>query len=286
MKPPSASRVPRVALVSCSRLPALSPDDHPLRDALVRRGASVEPAIWDDPAVAWEAYDAVVIRSTWDYHRRVGEFRAWLDRCERAAVRLWNPAGLVRGNIHKSYLLRLADDGVRVVPTVLLDDSAATGAVMRERGWLRAVVKPATSATAFQTHIVTQSDLASLASRRDVLVQPFMEEIVREGEWSFVFIAGTFSHAVLKRPREGDFRVQSDWGGTSALATPSGALIEQAAATLEAVREPWLYARVDGVVRDGILLLMELEMTEPTLFLSMWEPAAERLAAAILDRCE
>ena len=277
--------MPRVALVTCRRLPELSPDDHPLRDALLRRNATVESVSWDDPNIAWERFDAVVIRSTWDYHKRVDEFRVWLDRCERSATRLWNPAHLVRRNVHKSYLARLAEAGVRVVPTILLADSAGTGTVMRERGWLRAVVKPATSATAFQTHIVTESDLASIAPLRDVLVQPFMEEIVTEGEWSFVFLAGAFSHAVLKRPRDGDFRVQSDWGGTSALASPPEALIAQAAAVLDAVDEPWLYARVDGVVRDDDLLLMELEMTEPTLFLTSWPPAAERFAEAILERC-
>ena len=106
-----------------------------------------------------------------------------------------------------------------------------------------------------------------------------------EGEWSFVFIGGAYSHAVLKRPAEGDFRVQSDWGGMSALATPPPGLIEQAAAVLDAVRDPWLYARVDGVVRDGQLLLMELEMTEPTLFLGLCERAAAQFAEAILARC-
>lgn len=274
----------RVALITCAKLPDLSPDDHPLRDALARRGVEVHAVRWDDAEVEWDSYDAAVIRSTWDYHKRIDEFRTWLDARERAGTRLWNPAPLLRWNTHKSYLETFGRAGVRIVPTVMLRDSSAVGSVMQQHGWDRAVVKPATSATAFRTHIVTAGDAGSLEPLHDLLVQPFMEEVVRDGEWSVVFIGGTYSHTVVKRPREGDFRVQSDWGGTSTLTTPPPSLIEQASAVLDAVEDPWLYARVDGIVRDGTFFLMELEMTEPTLFLTLHEPAAEQFAEAILAR--
>lgn len=274
----------RVALLTCAKLPDLSPDDHPLRDALARRGVEVHALRWDDTEVAWDSYDAAVIRSTWDYHKRVEEFRTWLDARERAGTRLWNPASLIRWNIHKSYLEMFGRAGVRIVPTVMLQDSSAVGSVMQEHGWERAVVKPATSATAFRTHIVTEDDVGSLEPLHDLLVQPFMDEVIRDGEWSVVFIGGTYSHTVVKRPRDGDFRVQSDWGGTSTLTTPPPSLVTQASAVLDAVNDPWLYARVDGIVRDGTFFLMELEMTEPTLFLTLHEPAAERFADAILAR--
>lgn len=274
----------RVALITCAKLPDLSPDDHPLRDALRRRGVDVDAVRWDDPDVAWNAYDAAVVRSTWDYHKRADEFRTWLDACERAGTRLWNPAPLLRWNIHKSYLQTLADEGVRTVPTVMLPDSSTVRDVMQQRGWDRAVVKPATSATAFRTHIVTAGDVDSLEPLQDVLVQPFMEEVLTDGEWSVIFIGGSHSHTVVKRPREGDFRVQSDWGGSAALTTPPPRLVDQASAVVNAVTDPWLYARVDGIVREGTLFLMELEMTEPTLFLTMHAPAAEMFADAILAR--
>lgn len=274
----------RVALLTCRRLPDLSPDDHPLREALLRRGVHVDAVSWDDPSASWSAYDAAVIRSTWDYHKRAGEFRDWLDSMVQLGTRLWNPAALVRWNIHKSYLPRLAAAGAAVVPTVMLADSSLVRSVMREHGWQRAVVKPATSATAFRTHAVTEDEAGAIEPLEDVLVQPFMHEVTTEGEWSFIFIDGAYSHTAMKRPRDGDFRVQSDWGGSSGAATPPEALVRQAAAFLELVEEPWLYARVDGIVRDGQLLLMELEMTEPTLFLALHPPAAERLADAILAR--
>jgi glutathione synthase/RimK-type ligase-like ATP-grasp enzyme len=274
----------RVALITCAKLPDLSPDDHPLRDALARRGVEVHAVLWDDPDVPWDAYDAAVVRSTWDYHKRVAEFRAWLDARERAGTRLWNPAPLLRWNIHKSYLQTLSDAGVRIVPTVMLRDSAAVKTVMAQRGWDRAVVKPATSATAFRTHVVTANDVDALEPFHDLLVQPFMDEVLTDGEWSVVFIGGAYSHTVVKRPKAGDFRVQGDWGGSSTLTPPPSGLVEQAAAVLAAVTDPWLYARVDGIVRDGTLFLMELEMTEPTLFLTLHTPAAEMLADATLTR--
>lgn len=275
---------PRVALVTCARLPDLSPDDHPLRDALRLRGAEVDAVLWDDAAVEWDSYDAAVVRSTWDYHKRTHEFRAWLDARERDGTRLWNPAPLLRANIHKSYLRALSDEGVRTIPTVMLGDSSGVRAVMEQHGWDRAVVKPATSATAFRTHVVTTENVDALEPLHDLLVQPFVDEIVTDGEWSFVFLSGAFSHAVVKRPRPGDFRVQSDWGGSSTLVAASDALISQAASVLQAIHDPWLYARVDGVIRDGTLYLMELEMTEPTLFLRLHPPAAEHLADAIIAR--
>src|SRR5205085_11023743 len=127
---------------------------------------------------------------------------------------------------------------------------------------------PAVSATAFETYVVEdrQSCLSSVEIERDVLVQPFIDEIVRDGEWSLLFFGGVYSHAVLKRAKAGDFRVQNVFGGTSEAREPSPAIVEGAARMLEAV-PPTLYARVDGVVIDGVFTLMELELIEPMLFL-------------------
>jgi glutathione synthase/RimK-type ligase-like ATP-grasp enzyme len=116
----------------------------------------------------------------------------------------------------------------------------------------------------------------------DVLVQPFVDAVTTEGEWSLIFLGGEFSHAVLKRPRPGDFRVQTDFGGSATVVRPDAALVASAARVLAAVEEPWLYARVDGVVVDGRFQLMELEMTEPSLFFELVPEAAERLADAVL----
>lgn len=267
----------RIALVTWAGLPELARDDRLLRDELVRAGDDVSAAVWDDPTVRWETFDAIVLRSTWDYHHRVGEFRAWLARLGDAP--LWNPRAVVEGNLHKRYLLDLPDS----VPSVLLQPGDSIAAVLAERGWRRAVVKPAVSATAFRTSVIGEGAAAPGIATEEVLVQPFVDEVVQDGEWSLIFL-GEFSHAVLKRPAAGDFRVQSDFGGSAVVAGPEPHIIEQARAIVARIRSPWLYARVDGVVRDGRLLLMELELTEPSLFLDRHPLAPQRFAAAIHAR--
>lgn len=275
----------RVALVTWSGLPELSVDDHILRDALRERGAGTEAVVWSDRAVEWRTFDAVVVRSTWDYHRRIDEFVTWIDRLADEGVPVRNPAAVLRWNVHKSYLAGLAQGGIAVVPTVTLRRPVGPEIqrVMEEQSWVRAVVKPAVSATAHRTYVIDRDDGdLPLPLADEVLLQPFVDEIVTEGEWSLVFIDGEYSHAVLKKPRAGDFRVQSDFGGSAIAMQPPHSLIEDAAAALRFVDRPLLYARVDGVARGDRLLLMELELTEPALFFATNSGAAARMAAAIL----
>jgi len=260
-----------IALVTWRGLPELAADDRLLQQALLRRGVDARAVVWDDATVDWSAFDAIVVRSTWDYHKRVDEFRAWLDRMD--GLPLWNPAELLRRNIHKSYLLELEARGVNIVPTILV----RRGEPMPALPWEDVIVKPAVSATAYG--IVRGVALSNWASDCDVLVQPFVPEIVDDGELSFIFLGRAFSHAVLKRPRGGDFRVQNDFGGSATRIDPPRDLIAQAERIVTTLGERWLYARVDCIVRDGQLVLMELEATEPSLFLD--EAAAERFADAL-----
>lgn len=264
-----------IALVTCARIPELTDDDRLLATALGELGVETRAVVWDDPSVDWAAFDAVVIRSTWDYHRRIDEFLAWLDRLDACGANVWNPVPVLRWNTNKSYL---RDLDVARVPTVFVPAGGDTSVAMQANGWRRAVVKPAVSATAFETYVVEEGGVAV----RDVLVQPFLEEVVRDGEWSLLFLGGAFSHAVLKRAGAGDFRVQSDFGGTAEPREAQAGLIEQAAAMLAKV-PPTLYARVDGVVIEGTFTLMELELLEPVLFLGMSEGAPMRLARAVFS---
>ena len=284
---------PRVALATSRDVPDLTADDRRLAAALRRRGARAEAAVWDDAAVDWPRFDRVVIRSCWDYHLAPERFLAWVAAREADGTSLWNPPALLRGNVHKSYLERLAADGAAVVPTRWLRRGAAAALadVLAAEGWSEAVVKPAVSASAFRTFVVgrgaarqRQRDLDALLAERDVLVQPLVAEVVSGGEWSLVFLPDGFSHAVLKRPRAGDFRVQSEFGASTAAAPPPPALLRDAEAIVARLPAPWLYARVDGVESGGGLLLMELELIEPALFFGECPAAAERMARAILTR--
>ncbi|MET0553091.1 MAG: hypothetical protein ABW221_08640 [Vicinamibacteria bacterium] len=281
----------RVALVTCRRLPELTDDDRLLLPALAAAGAVTEAVVWDDQAADWKRFDRVVLRSVWDYHLRPDAFDAWLTARARDGAAMWNPAALVRWNLHKSYLRALARDGVATVETGWLDrgSSAALTDVMDARGWTDVVVKPAVSASAHRTFRVAradatarQADLDAILADGDALVQPFAPEITEDGEWSLLFFGGAFSHAVHKRPAPSDFRVQEEFGGRSETSDPAADVIAQAAAALAAAPGRTAYARVDGIVRGGVFVLMELELIEPVLYLARHPDAPARLAAAIV----
>ncbi len=281
-----------VALATCARFPDLTPDDQLLRTALAGRGIDTAAEVWDAPGIRWERYDAVVVRSCWDYHLRFAEFLAWVGRIERAGIRLWNPAPLLRWNADKTYLRDLAARGVDVVPTHWVDQGEAMplAGLMAQRGWDDVVVKPSVSASAYQTR---RLDLASAAAEEPwfrsmvanarVLVQRFVPEVQSGGEWSLIFIGGRFSHAALKRPAPGDFRVQTELGGRHEPASPDPSMLDAAARIVEMTPEPPLYARVDGCVVGGRFMLMELELLEPVLFLAQAD-AAHQLAEEIASQ--
>ncbi|HVT57095.1 MAG TPA: hypothetical protein VHR45_01740 [Thermoanaerobaculia bacterium] len=283
--------MPRVGLATCAQWPQLPADDCLLLAALRRRGAGATAVVWDDPAVCWADFHCVVIRSCWDHHHRPAEFLAWLLTLEEAGVAVWNPPSLVRSHLHKGYLRDLEAAGFPIMPTVWLQRGSHAGLarLLEDRSWGQAVIKPAISASAFRTRLVSSRTAAAeqpafdnLLAGSDVMVQRFAPEIRSRGEWSLIFIAGAFSHAILKRPAPGDFRVQQALGGSVSRGTPSASLLAAARAIAAAIPEPWLYARVDGLEIDGIFTLMELELIEPVLFLAHEPRAAARCAEAVL----
>lgn len=283
----------RVAVATCDQFPELEDDDRLLAAALAARGCAPTPAVWDDPAVDWSAFDRVLIRSTWGYHEKPDAYLLWLERFRSRPGTLWNPPDVVADNVHKGYLLDLERAGIPIVPTELVraGEPRSLGAILTRRGWSRAVVKPAVSAGAADTWTVgtepgdgepSELRFRDLVADRDVLIQPYLDEIRDEGEWSLVFIAGRYSHAVVKTPAEGDFRVQTEHGGTFRAGAPSADLIDRAARVVETIRQPWLLARVDGIVRDGRFLLLELELNEPYLGFHFAPGSADRLADALV----
>jgi glutathione synthase/RimK-type ligase-like ATP-grasp enzyme len=278
----------RVALATSADHPELHEHDLPLVDALRAAGLDPVAEVWTDPSVDWSAYDAVLLRSVWDYHVRYDEFTEWLGLVDKGGVPVINNSDLVRWNGDKRYLVELRERGVPIVPSQI-----AAGACLREvvagLDGQEIVIKPTVSASARHTvRGIAGSDELSRAMDHlpdtVYLVQPFVHEIVTDGEWSLMFIDGEFTHAVVKRPAAGDYRVQLMFGGVSVLADPSPDVLESARAALEAASAGTLYARVDGVVVNGRFLLMELELIEPYLFLPEFPAAAHKLAAAVADR--
>ena len=283
----------RICFVTCRTWPQISESDRLVQQALEARGATVEARAWNAAGADWDGFDAIVLRSNWDYHFDPEAFLGWLDRLERAGARIWNPPALVRWNLTKGYLLELARAGVPTVATVILEDETRAGieAVMAARGWSRVVMKPVISASAHDTRLVSGATIdeavAALASgeiRRPVLVQPFVEEIQTRGEWSLVFIDALMTHAVLKRPAPGEFRVQPRLGGTVETPAPPDEVRAVAQAALAALPVPPLYARIDGVETAAGFQIMEVEVNEPGLFFPYAPAAALRFAEALLRR--
>lgn len=281
-----------VALVTWRELPELDPDDRPLAAALRDRGLEVAIVAWDDPAFDWSATRLALLRNPWDYFHRRDEFLAWAERVERV-TRLENPLAVVRWNLHKGYLVELAEHGAPVVPTTLVRrgetlDVARHAAALGGRG---VVVKPAVSADSWETHVVTadalptaQAHLERLAAERDVVVQPFLDAVETYGERCLVFVEGVFSHAVRKNPITQGGR----WAGLPEGTPVDADDAERAAAERVLAASglgPLLYARVD-LVRDdaGEPRLLELELAEPTLFLADAPAGLARLTAAIARR--
>ena len=277
----------RIALATCLDMPRPDADLPILVEAFAARGARAEVVPWEDPRAEWGAFDAVVVRSTWNYVGRYRDFHAWIDRVA-AATRLVNPRAALLWNLHKRYLAELAAAGIAVVPTevVLHGTEPDWEALCARHGDL--VVKPAVSAGSFATIRVRRGDVAAARAHReahlerDLLVQPLLASVVSHGETNLVHFGGRFSHAVHKGAR---------WDGDAeqsrGLVTPEPDEIALAQAVLAHVGSagfgPLAYARVDMARgTDGRPLLMELEIVEPSLFLDRAPGAADRLAEVVL----
>lgn len=254
--------------------------------ALIDAGADVEPVSWT-AAGELAGFDLVLPLVAWGYHLRYDQWLAFLDRFEAAGVPMLNPPALLRWSGDKAYLAELADSGVPTVPTLAVEsccDADLEEARRRFRSeWL--VVKPPISASASGTHrLGANDDLPADSRGLPMIIQPLIEEIGRTGEFSLMLFDGQFSHAVVKRPAAGDFRVQPHLGGLTLPAkAPPGAerLARQALAAAPA--RP-TYARVDIVPDDeGVLRIMELELIEPALFLDHAPDGGAAFTQAILS---
>lgn len=276
-----------VAIVTYAGLPQLDAYDAPLLPALTALGLDARPCIWDDPKVDWGTVKVAVVRTTWDSHLRRDAFLAWADRAAYYA-RLYNTPDVLRWNTHKAYLRELEAKGIPCTPTVWVPKggTADLGAIMRERGWDSVVLKPVVSAGALKTYRfprtelhAAQACLQTLAAEEEVMVQPYLTAFETEGERAYLFFDGAFSHAVRRPPGLKD----SPRGFQQPhLFEPIPEELRLAEDVLAAVGQPLLYARVDVATdNEGRCRLQELEVTEPSLFLSLDPAAPLRLAQAI-----
>ncbi|MEX2561886.1 MAG: hypothetical protein WD358_01395 [Nitriliruptoraceae bacterium] len=288
-----------IALVTCEEPPVgialddVARVDAPLASALRDRGVTVAAPSWRATDVDWDACDMAVVRTVWDYIDARDEFVAWADEVGQITD-LWNRPEVLRWNTHKSYLLELEDRGAPVIPTAWTaqGDRIDLWRLMTTRGWGEVVIKPAVASGSLRLLragggdvTMAQRHLDQLLVTDDVMIQPYLPAIATRGEVSVVVIDGIVSHVVRKRAAAGDFRVQSEYGGVYEPLDDADEASRLAEWIVEATGHPLLVARVD-LVEDatGQLQLIELEATEPDLFLNLVPAAADLLADAMVER--
>ncbi len=274
-----------IGLATSNEVAQLTEDEQALIPHLRDLGIMAEPVVWENKLLDFTKYDHIIIRSCWNYHLKIGAFKDWLYQLNQLKIPLANPYDVVVENTNKLYLQRLSKQGVNVVPTAWIKEvtSEKVLAIMAKRQWARAVLKPVVSASAHLTYLISANQPPPALDKIHnsvFMLQPFLPEVSQNGEWSLIFFNKVFSHAVLKQPKRGDFRVQEELGGTAVRADPDPSIIQQARDILDLYKVPLLFARVDGIVRKNVFQLMELELIEPELFLQN-DTLRQRFAKAI-----
>jgi len=282
----------QLALATSALIPGIHADDAHFVESLIRVGVEPTTCVWNDPGVDWSRFDAVLIRTTWDYFKLYPAFKVWLDQLPIPTI---NNTALLRWNSDKRYLLELETLGVEVIPTRTAKGTELAASLATMHGQ-KVVIKPTISGGAWHTLLGVVGDeefaqaITQLPAEFEYLLQPFLPEIMADGEWSLLFFDGQYSHAILKRAASGDYRVQAMFGGSEEAVEPSAVMIASAERALAAVatlgHPDHAYVRVDGVLVDGRFLLMELEMIEPHLFLTHRPDAAERFASNLRRRLD
>jgi glutathione synthase/RimK-type ligase-like ATP-grasp enzyme len=242
----------------------------------------IEPIVkvWDE--VNWSDYKYILIRTVWDYSQKSKLFLEKLNFAQKNGSVVIHSSSIINWNIDKSYLLELQELNLDIVNTKVVNNLEMNHVSLALKEFSKLVIKPKVGAGGKDTFIV--DSLTSLDKRllgQDVLIQPFIPEIQTQGEFSYIFFDGEFSHSVLKKPMKGEFRVQDDHGGSVSKFNPSTQQIQSAREYISKLNFKTTYARVDVVESGGKMLLMELELIEPELFLRFSNNGMEKFIAAI-----
>jgi glutathione synthase/RimK-type ligase-like ATP-grasp enzyme len=282
----------RCAFLSMDSLEDFFSYDQMLFEPLKTVGWLAEEVSWRKPDVDWNNYDAVVIRTTWDYQDDVEGFMACLQRIEASSAQLQNSLKIVEWNISKSYLKDLQNQGINIVPTLWFD-SFSLSEIRAGFDYFNSpqlVIKPLISANADHTYRLTPEslvqqadDLKAIFASREFMLQPFLNGIVDEGEYSLFYFAGHYSHSILKQPESGDFRVQEEHGGRLSSIQPCEDMLTTARHSLAALPEDVLYARIDLVRHKKEFVVIEIELIEPSLYFNMDSDSPQRFVDAFIE---
>lgn len=261
-----------------------------LKSAFEAQGLKVDITYWDNPSYEWQQTKSVLFRTVWDYFERFDEFWDWLEQV-KTKTRLINSYELIKWNIDKHYLRDLKNNGIQVVPTYFADrgNNISLQEIANLNDWKHIVIKPAISASAFNTYKIINDEIEQkeqlfheLLQTHDMLVQPFFPTISELGEASLMVFGGKFTHAILKKAKAGDFRVQDDFGGTVHDYNPTQEEIKFAEKVFQSCTSLPIYGRVD-IVWDSNkhIYLSELEIIEPELWIRNMPESANKIAEAV-----
>ena len=269
----------KCALLTISDLSNFQSYDNLIVQPLSKLGWECEFIPWDSISINWDDFDAVIIRSTWDYQQKEKLFFKTLQSIEASTATLYNSLDTVKWNINKRYLLELEKENISIIPTRLYDsfDFDIINQLFSFFNENKLIIKPCVSANADDTFILEQNKMGSLKpvlentfSQKDFLVQPFIKNIRIEGEYSLIYFGNRLSHVLLKTPKNGDFRVQEEHGGIlKAINKPESSLIDFGNKVMETIPYQCLFSRVDVVRGSNNYLLMEVELIEPSLYFNM-----------------
>ncbi|MDO9554756.1 RimK family alpha-L-glutamate ligase [Rhodonellum sp.] len=270
-------------------------EDKILAEILIDLGLEFKFEIWSDTSVKWETYSHLLVKSPWDYFDRYSEFLDWCQRIKKLGIPVFNDIETILWNSDKRYLEEVQKQGFQIVPTRFLSkqqpfDLAEYFDVFKTD---QLVLKPTVSGGAKNTikldremWLSKKEEMIGLMATEDFMVQPFVKQIVEEGEYSYLYFNGKFSHAVLKSAKKGDFRVQHFFGGNISKVLPKPEDLNCLQQLVNAFAKNCLYARVDGVWIEGVFYLMELELIEPYLFLFIEEQAIPNYRGAIKEKLD
>lgn len=261
--------------------PTAENEDDKLLNFLIHKGLKVEKVIWNDLEIRWETFDLAILKSPWDYFDLIEDFYIWLALLKSKKVRLLNPIEVVKWNADKHYLQDIANSGLKVTPSLFINrgQQIKLQDYFGELKTENLIIKPCVSGGSKNTFKVSMDNVKDveekvnvLLQQEDFIIQPFLAEIEQTGEWSFLFFGGKYSHALLKKAKAGDFRVQHSLGGSIHPQKPSQEAINSCQQYVDQFAKDCLYARVDGVMINAEFYLMELELIEPFLFLDTAAP--------------
>lgn len=275
-----------IGVVTCHRPPHPPADQPVLLAALERRGLQAVVVPWDSPEAQWRSFGVCFLQSPWDYQWRLPAFQRWLTDVS-TRTRLINPLASIRWNLHKRYLRELRERGLAIIPTEVLSRGRDPKLALSRIGRNPVVIKPAVGAGGRGVLAGRGDDLIAPARRavteEDMVLQPFIEGVY-QGERSLIYLGGDFSHAVIKRPRAREYRINVRYGGQMAPYRPSTEECALGREVLTACPGRPVYARVDIIPGPRGPLVSEVELIEPALYLSTCPASADRLAASLAAR--